>query len=575
MLFFPKNPNYHGPKFWGLSGTPLNRMIGIAAGSGFLLFGFDQGLLSGLLTLPSFVEVFPELDTGKDQSAQSATSSESTWQGLTVGLYEIGCLVGALSCLWLGDMLGRRAIIWIGTVFMIVGAIIQAASHDLGTLIGGRVVGGIGNGMHTATIPMWMSECSPPHKRGMLVMIEGMLITAGIAMAYWINFAFYWVDPGSRLEQGTYDPSDYPSRSAAWRIPTAWQILLCIPTFITIWMPESPRWLILKGREDEARAVLAALDEIDLDDPIINTKIAEITQSVKVSEKSGPKDLFKQGKEKNFHRTLLGFINQMFQQISGINLITYYASTLYEQNLGFEPTVARIVAACNGTEYFLASFIAIYTIERFGRRNLMLFGAAGQSVTMIILAACGAYVENTGAAVTSAVFLFVFNTFFAIGWLGMTWLYPAEITPLSIRAAANGISTAANWIFNFMVVLITPIAFANIDYHTYTVFAVLNFVIFVTTFFIFPETAGRSLEEMSAIFEKASIYNPYDVVRLEKRTPRRYDKRGQLLVNENDVSLEHGFPHDEKKETTDLERKTSPTAIRTESPDSEESARRA
>lgn len=107
----------------------------------------------------------------------------------------VGCLIGALSCLWLGDMLGRRAIIWIGTVWMIVGAIIQASSFSLAQLIVGRVVGGVGNGMHTATIPMWQSECSPPHKRGMLVMVEGLLITGGICMAYWIDFAFYWWVP--------------------------------------------------------------------------------------------------------------------------------------------------------------------------------------------------------------------------------------------------------------------------------------------------------------------------------------------------------------------------------------------
>lgn len=525
-------------------------------------------MLSGLLTLPSFTEVFPELDTTK-AGAEQATSSESTMQGLTVGLYEIGCLVGALSCLWLGDMLGRRAIIWIGTIFMIVGAIIQAAAPSLAVLIVGRVIGGIGNGMHTATIPMWQSECSPPHKRGMLVMIEGLLITGGICMAYWVNFAFYWLDPSSRLGRGNYNPDDYPHRSAAWRVPTAWQILLCIPTFITIWMPESPRWLILKGREDEARAVLASLDELELDDPTINTKVAEISESLKLTTKTGPKDLFKQGKEKNFHRTLLGFINQMFQQISGINLITYYASTLYENNLGFEPTVARIVAACNGTEYFLASFIAVWTIELFGRRNLMMFGAAGQTISMIILAVCGAYVDtNSGAAVASAVFLFVFNTFFAIGWLGMTWLYPAEITPLSIRAAANGVSTAANWTFNFLVVLVTPIAFYQIEYHTYTTFACLNFLILVSTWYLFPETAGRSLEEMSFIFEKASVWDLHDVVRIEKRTPRRYDKKGQLMVDQNDVMVENALAVGEKKETPDneLERKTTPpTVARTDS----------
>ncbi|EIN08312.1 sugar transporter STL1 [Punctularia strigosozonata HHB-11173 SS5] len=515
-------------------------MIGFAAGSGFLLFGYDQGVMGALLTLPSFVEVFPQINTNRNAEASSGTSHESTLQGVAIGLYEIGCLIGALSCLWLGDLLGRRAIIWIGTFWMIAGAIIQASSFSLGQLIAGRIVCGIGNGMHTATIPMWQSECSPPHKRGMLVMIEGLLITGGICMAYWIDFAFFWLDPVS--QHTTFELNDFPHRSASWRVPIAFQILLCIPTFITIWMPESPRWLMLKGREEEARRVMASLDELPLDDPEIDLKIQEIRESLALAQGIGVIDLFRQGKEKNFHRMALGFVNQMFQQISGINLITYYAATIYENNIGMSPLVSRIVAACNGTEYFLASFIAIWTIERFGRRKLMLFGAAGQSMCMVILAVCtspaalkpeGGDPRNPathhGPAFAAAVFLFIFNTFFAVGWLGMTWLYPAEITPLSIRAAANGVSTAANWIFNFVIVLITPIAFATIFNKTYIIFAVINAAMFVSSYYIFPETAGRSLEEMSAIFEHASVWNPYDVVRIEKRTPRRYDTKGRLL----------------------------------------------
>lgn len=134
--------------------------------------------------------------------------------------------------------------------------------------------------------------------------------------------------------------------------------------------------------------------------------------------------------------------------------------------------MSRLIAACNGTEYFLASWIAVFTIEKFGRRQLMLFGAAGMSISMVILAVC-ASLDTNGAKVTVVVFLFIFNTFFAIGWLGMTWLYPAEVVPLKIRAPANALATSSNWIFNFMVVMITPVAFDNIGYQTYIIFAVM------------------------------------------------------------------------------------------------------
>jgi MFS family permease len=195
--------------------------------------------------------------------------------------------------------------------------------------------------------------------------------------------------------------------------------------------------------------------------------------------------------------------------------------------------LSRLLAACNGTEYWIASWIAIFTIERFGRRGLMLFGAVGMSVTMAILAGTTSNVSNKACALIATVMLFVFNSFFAVGWLGMTWLYPAEITPLSIRAPANAIATTANWAFNFMVVMVTPVAFANIQWRTYIIFAVINAAMVPSVYFFFPETAGRSLEEMDEIFHKTT--GPFDVVKIAKELPHRFDKRGNLLIDYHDT----------------------------------------
>jgi len=174
------------------------------------------------------------------------------------------------------------------------------------------------------------------------------------------------------------------------------------------------------------------------------------------------------------------------------------------QRLGLSDVTSRIIAAANGTEYFLASLIAIFLIDRVGRRKLMLFGAVGQCLTMVLLAVLGS-VKGSGAQVVSSVLLFVFNSFFAVGWLGMTWLYPAEIVGLRIRAPANALSTASNWIFNFMVVMVTGPSFNNISWGTYIVFAALNAFIVPVVYLFFPETAGRSLEDMDVIFALAYI----------------------------------------------------------------------
>ncbi|WFC93704.1 hypothetical protein MBRA1_000326 [Malassezia brasiliensis] len=484
--------------FLGFRGVKLNIMIAICAGVGFVLFGYDQGVMGSLLTLPPFRYAFPQIDNitpapGSDPRLRGDPSN-STLQGATIGIYEIGCFAGSVTCILWGNILGRRRMIWIGSL------------------------------------------------RGMLIMIEGSLISFGIMISYWVDFALYWAwksDPGN------------PHESASWQVPIAFQILLILPTFLTIWMPESPRWLLLRGQQEEARRVLSALDDVSLGDPSIDTHIAEIKHSLSLSQSSKVMDMFKQGKNHNFHRVALAFVIQMFQQISGINLITYYAGTIFENSIGLKPVESRILAACNGTEYFLASIVAIFTVERIGRRKLMIWCALGMAGTMAIL--CGllshaaldmptpeydpSAARNKGPAIAACVFLFVFNSFFGIGWLGMTWLYPAECTPLSIRAQANGVSTSANWLFNFMVVMITPVAFSNINNYTYLIFAVINLLMAPASWWIFPETAGRSLEEMDDIFARSSVWNPYDAVRIEKQTPRRYDKFGNIkdaLISETE-----------------------------------------
>lgn len=240
-------------------------------------------------------------------------------------------------------------------------------------------------------------------------MIEGAMITGGICVSYWIDFAFFWLDPSS----------------VSWRFPLAFQIVfaLILVAFI-MELPESPRWLILKGKEDEALLVISSLADLDTTHHLVATEFSEIKDTVLELKGVRWADLFTMGEDRNFHRVALGYVNQVFQQISGINLITYYATVIYQQHIGLGDLTSRIVAACNGTEYFLASFIAVYTIERFGRRSLMLFGSVGMAGSMAVLAIMDYLSENgTGGSkpgIVSAVFLFVFNSFFAVGWLGMT-----------------------------------------------------------------------------------------------------------------------------------------------------------
>ncbi|KAK2747334.1 hypothetical protein FQN57_002232 [Myotisia sp. PD_48] len=503
-------------RYFGLVGTKLNIAIGVIAGMDFLLFGYDQGVMGGLLTLPSFEKVFPEIATSPAATAnlsRSESNHRHTIQGISVASYNLGCFFGAILCIFVGDILGRRKTIWIGSAIMVVGAALQASAFELSHFIVGRVITGIGNGLNTSTVPTWQSECSKSHRRGQLVMIEGALITGGICLSYWLDFGFSFLEPSS----------------ISWRFPIAFQIIFALIIMASVMgLPESPRWLILKGKEDEALNVLGALSDLPTNDSTIQAEYTAIKATVLEMQKGGFKDLFVRNKDRHLHRVVLAYVNQMFQQISGINLITYYAATIYESSIGLDGFMSRILAACNGTEYFLASWIAVFVVEKVGRRPLMLFGAVGMSLSMTVLAISTSFTHQTKAGIVAAVFLFVFNTFFAIGWLGMTWLYPAEIVPLRIRAPANALATSGNWIFNFMVVMITPVSFSSIGYQTYIIFAVINAFIVPVVYFFYPETAYRSLEEMDSIFRKTDSI--FTVVKIAKETPRRYGKKGELLI---------------------------------------------
>jgi MFS family permease len=207
--------------------------------------------------------------------------------------------------------------------------------------------------------------------------------------------------------------------------------------------------------------------------------------------------------------------------------------------------MSRLLSACNGTEYFLAGLVAIPLIERAGRRKLMLFGAFGMMASMAIMSGMtstasenefGAPVLEPKYGITAVVFMFAFNTFFAIGWLGMTWLYPAEITNLRIRIQANALSTCSNWISNFLIVMITPPAFANLQYNTYTMFAVFNACLIPSVYFFFPEPKGRSLEELDVIFASAH-HEGINPVKQAKEMPK-------LTGRELDVEIARYFGGD-------------------------------
>lgn len=451
------------------------------------LFGYDQGDLAGLLVLPEFRAQFPRIDTISNPASLNA----ATLQGITVATWNIGCFVSAMLTIFWGDLIGRRKTIFVGLTFLCIGEIIQASSFSFGQFIAGRVIAGFGNGFNTATIPAWQAECTKAHQRGTLLMISaGACIAAGLSFSYWVTFAFSWIR----------------DNSASWRAPIALQLIFLLPVAAAmVFMPESPRWLILSGREEEALNVLAALNDKNRDDMSIRQEFLSIKDAVLEMSKGSTLDLFSMGDYRHLHRVCLAFFLQVMQQMSGINLVTQYFALMFLQQFAYIRWLAMLLAACAGTTFCLASFVAVIGIDRFwGRRSLMMFGAGGMCVMMVLITIM-TYLNMTNSLIAGSVLLFLYVCFFAIGWQGMAWLYQVEVIPLRIRGAANALSTSANWLINFTVVLIAPVAFHNIGYRTYIIFAVTNAVTVPIIYCFYPETGFRSLEEVDVIFHCASL----------------------------------------------------------------------
>ncbi|KAJ4299118.1 hypothetical protein N0V90_004362 [Kalmusia sp. IMI 367209] len=490
--------------------------------------------MGGLLTLPAFLNDFPQVDTIFNNTAYNAKV-----QGAVVGVWNLGCFVSAILTIFLGDYLGRRKTLMIGLTFWVIGEIIQSSSYSFGQFIAGRAIAGFGNGFTTATVPAYQAECVKSHRKGTILMISaGAFIAFGLALSYWLVFAFAYLS----------------NFSAAWRVPIAFQIVFALVAFaVVFFLPESPRWLILTGREDEALRVLSALNDEDIEGPEIRDEFLQIKDAILVMAKGSSSSLTSNKERRNFHRTVLAYGVQVFQQMSGINLALQYLALMMYSEFSYSGWLARLLGACAASFYFISSFITVVGIDRFwGRRWLMIFGAIGMCTCMVLLAVPGYLWEDKrvgGTNIAQTVFLFGFLFFFAVGWQGMAWLYQVEVVPLRIRGPANALSTSGNWLFNFVVVFIGPIAFHNIGWRTYIIFAATNFAIVPLVYFFYPETAYRSLEEVDVLFHLANEApgNPWlSVVKISLHEPLWFGKKGEVQFN-----YEHSDWHQRYLQSTD------------------------
>ncbi|KAI0145124.1 hexose carrier protein [Xylariaceae sp. FL1272] len=416
---------------------------------------------------------------------------------IITSIYTIGCFLGALAAFGIGEKLGRKKTILMGTVVMTIGAILQTTSFSVPHMMVARIVTGIGNGINTSTAPVWQTETSKVHNRGYLVVMEMSMNVFGFMLSNWVNYGL-----------------SYVGGPIAWRLPLAIQTLFCVVLFSTVpWLPESPRWLIAHGCIDEASLILADLENKSVNDPGIMAEQREIIFSVEYERKNAVRwrDLLRgrtTAGTNTTRRLLLGAGSQVLQQFGGINVISYYLPTLLIESVGLTEKMARLIAALASVAYVIASLIAAPLVERFGRRIMMMASTFTQLICFTLLTVLLYYTEKPGypfqeeVAKATVVWFFIYYIGFAFGMLGIPWLYPTEINSLPMRTNGAAVATATNWITNFLVVEVTPIGIQRLGWKFYVIWAVVNAVALPLIWLFFPETANRSLEDLDAYYRE-------------------------------------------------------------------------
>ncbi|KAL8860522.1 MAG: hypothetical protein Q9178_003182 [Gyalolechia marmorata] len=473
------------------------------AAIGGMVFGYDQGVVSVVLVMPQFLARFTRV---------SATASGAGfYKGLMTAMIELGAFLGALNQGWIADKISRKYSIVVAVVIFTVGSIVQTAAVDYAMLTVGRFVGGIGVGMLSMVAPLYISEISPPEIRGALLVLEEFCIVAGICVAYWITY-------GTRYMSGEW----------AWRLPF---LLQMIPSTILglgiLFLPFSPRWLASKGRDAEALESLGKLRQLPVTDQRVQQEWFDIrAEAVFHRQTSDMRHPNLQGKSKLnsvklelvswmdcfrkgcWRRTHVGVGIMFFQQFVGINALIYYSPTLFE-TMGLDYSMQLIMSGVLNVTQLVGVSTSLWTIDKFGRRPLLLWGSFFMTVSHLIIAVfVGKYSQNwpqhRGPGWASAAFLLFYMLSFGATWGPVPWAMPSEIFPSSLRAKGVALSTSSNWFHNFLIGLITPPLVQNTGFGAYTFFAVFCLLSLVWTFFFVPETRGRTLEQMDHVFKDIS-----------------------------------------------------------------------
>ncbi|MCU7552243.1 sugar porter family MFS transporter [Chitinophagaceae bacterium LB-8] len=432
-------------------------MVSFVAALGGLLFGFDTAIISG--TIP-YISTYFGLD--------------EYMLGWSMSSILIGCAAGALLAGYCADRFGRRFTLIICAILFALSGIGAGMSTQLYVFILFRLIGGLGVGAAAMVSPMYIAEIAPAKVRGRLVACYQLAIVVGILVAYFVN---YFLD-----DVGT---NNWRWMFASQTLPSLLFLLLLLL------VPETPRWLLKKGRKNEAKEILAKTS----DGASVEEELAIIENSFHHEKRIALKQVF----SKTYRPVLLvGIMVAIFQQVTGINSIIYYAPSIFKET-GIDSSSSLLQTIIIGVVNIASTFVAIGLVDKVGRKKLLLIGSILMGISLVALGLCFHYSYYDNYIVLIFMLLYVASFGSTLG--AVVWVYLSEIFPNLIRSLALSVATLALWLADFVVTLTFPILTKHLG-TSYTMFcyAFLCAVAFVFMFFKIKETKGRSLEELETLF---------------------------------------------------------------------------
>jgi len=475
-----KEPREQAPIKWFVY------VVAAVAAMGGLLFGYDIGGSGGTFVMQGFRDTFGWPD--------AVDGTEAAWvddqKGWITGIFSLGALAGALPSGTFADMIGRKTMLMINCVIFVIGTGLQTGSVNIEMMYAGRFFGGFAIGSLSCIVTMYQSEMAPESIRGVLVTLQQLCITFGIVVAASLNIAFETFDWG-------------------WRLSYGGNIILAIAMFIIMFfLDESPRWLVQKGKIDDARNCLKRIrQEYEVEDEI--AEIREAIEQENIIGQGSWREVFST-KNNMLYRLMVGCGGQFFQQLCGINAIMFFAPSIISTFFGAQESIYGNLGIQVGN--FLATFICIVLIEKVGRVSLLVSGGIGMFFGTILVCILSSPALDYKNDMTTGVFIIIFCAiyviFFAYSWGPVIWVLCAEIYPQRLRGKAMSLSTATNWTMAFVVGKITPILLRpeNLDmWGTFLFFAAFCFVLTFWAASCIPETANVPLEKMDELFHNFKV----------------------------------------------------------------------